>query len=250
MAAVLACGRRGVLSHRSAAALWGLGPRWRDPIEVSAPSRKRVEGVLVHRSRTLTSQEVTVHFGIPVTTVARTLLDLADVLDDRALARAVNDAQLKQRLRLDDLGALLADSPGRNTARLTPFVEGACGPTRSVFEDAFLAFVDEYGLPRPEVNETIAGHEVDMLWRDERLIVELDSRDYHDADQPFERDRDKDADLLVAGYSVVRITWRRLRDAPAREARRLAGLLAAASSAGERSGGPRSNPLPERRLRY
>ena len=232
MAAVLACGPRSVLSHRSAAALWGLDPRWRVPVEVSAPSQHRVKGVLVHRSRTLTRREVTANFGIPVTTVARTLLDLAAVLDDRAIARAVNDAQLKQRLRLDELGALLADSPGRSTARLKPFVERAYGPTRSVFEDAFLAFVEAYGLPRPEVNERIAGHEVDVLWREQRLIVELDSRAHHDADQPFERDRDRDAQLLAAGYPVVRITWRRLTDAPAREARRLADLLTGGSQRG------------------
>jgi len=167
-----------------------------------------------------------------VTTVARTLLDLAAVLDDKALARAVNDAQLKCRLRLDDLAQLIARSPGRSTSRLRTFVDRHDAPTRSVFEDAFLSFLDRYGLPRPRVNEDVAGYEVDVLWPEHKLVVELDSRAYHDSEQPFERDRNKDADLLTAGYSVLRVTWRRLKDAPALEARRLAVLLARSAAAG------------------
>ncbi|MGI8592806.1 MAG: type IV toxin-antitoxin system AbiEi family antitoxin domain-containing protein [Solirubrobacteraceae bacterium] len=232
MAAVLACGPGGVLSHRSAAALWELDSRWRTPIEVSAPTERRHRGVRVHHSRTLIGEDVTIHFGIPVTTVARTLLDLAAVLDDKALARAVNIARLERHLRLDDLAGLLVRSPGRTTRRLRPFVDRDDAPTRSAFEDAFLAFVDRHGLPRPQVNQSVAGYEVDMLWPELRLIVELDGRAYHDSDQPFEHDRDRDADLLAAGFPVVRITWRRLIDTPAREARRLAGLLAARIAGG------------------
>ncbi|CAN5558554.1 hypothetical protein BH20ACT18_BH20ACT18_05880 [soil metagenome] len=232
MAAVLACGPAGALSHRSAAALWGIDSRWRSPIDVSASTERRHRGVRVHRTRTLTRRDVTVHYGIPVTTVARTLLDLAGVLDEKALARAVNEAQLKCRLRLEDLAALIARSPGRTTSRLRTFVDRDEAPTRSAFEDAFLSFVDRYGLPRPLVNEDVAGYEVDALWPEHKLVVELDSRAYHDSEQPFERDRNKDADLLTAGYSVLRVTWRRLEDAPALEARRLAVLLARSAAAG------------------
>ena len=82
-----------------------------------------------------------------------------------------------------------------------------------MFEDAFLRFVRRHGLPLPEVNQRVAGHEVDMLWRRERLIVELDGRAYHD-DHAFERDRDRDADLQAAGHRVVRVTWPRLPRAP------------------------------------
>lgn len=232
MAAVLACGPAGALSHRSAAALWGIDSRWRSPIDVSASTERRHRGVRVHRTRTLTRRDVTVHYGIPVTTVARTLLDLAGVLDEKALARAVNEAQLKCRLRLEDLAALIARSPGRTTSRLRTFVDRDEAPTRSAFEDAFLSFVDRYGLPRPLVNEDVAGYEVDALWPEHKLVVELDSRAYHDSEQPFERDRNKDADMLTAGYSVLRVTWRRLEDAPALEARRLAVLLARSAAAG------------------
>jgi very-short-patch-repair endonuclease len=225
MAAVLACGCGAALSHASAGVLWEMVPRWSAPIEVTAPGDRRPRGIRVHRSPGLPDRDVTTHFGIPVTSPARTVLDLAARLDDQALARAVNEARLRGWLRLEDLAELLVRSPGRATLRLWPFVEHADGPTRSVFEDAFLAFVDRHGLPRPEVNQQIAGYEVDMLWREQRLIVELDSRTHHDGDEPFERDRDRDADLLAAGFPVVRVTWWRLTREPEREAARLDALL-------------------------
>ncbi len=235
MAAVLACGESAVLSHRSAAALWNIDPSWRAPVEVTTPGNHCHRGVRVHRSRTLTPQDTTKRHGIPVTTPARTLLDLADVLDDVALARAVNEAQVLRLLRLDDLAAILERSPGRRaTRRLRAFVANADAPTRSAFEDAFLRFIERHDLPRPELNQRIAGYLVDAVWRGQRLIVELDGRRYHDHAQPFEHDREKDADLLAAGYVVVRITWRRLIGQPAREAERLRALLVSrASPAGE-----------------
>jgi very-short-patch-repair endonuclease len=98
-------------------------------------------------------------------------------------------------------------------------------PTRSTFEDVFLVFVERYELPRPEVNQWVAGYEVDAIWRAQRLIVELDSRTFQDHDDPFERDREKDADLIAAGYRAVRVTWQRLVHHPAREAERFAALL-------------------------
>lgn len=165
------------------------------------------------------------HLGIPVTTPVRTILDLADVLDDTALARAVNEARLLRRLALEDLAQLLERAPGRATTRLRPFVERAGAPTRSVFEDAFLRFVERHELPTPEVNASVSGHEVDMLWREQRLIVELDGRAYHAGDEAFEVDRERDATLVAAGYSVLRVTWRRLLDQPEREAGRLRALL-------------------------
>jgi len=221
-AAVLACGPGAVLSHRSAAALWGFG-RWRGPIDVTATGNHTRSNVRVHRSKTLRPEDVTHHFGIPVTTPARTLLDLADVLADASLTRAVNEARLQRLLTLHDLAALLDSFPGRATKRLKPHVEDASRPTRSAFEDAFLTFVERHHLPRPEVNQRVAGYEVDMLWREQRVIVELDGWDYHDGRTAFERDREKDAALLSAGFPVVRITWGRLTE---REATRLRRLLA------------------------
>ena len=172
MAAVLACGPGAALSHRSAAALWGLG-RAPHLIDVTARTDHRVNDVRVHRSRTLTPGDITHHYGIPVTTPHRTLRDLHRVLDPASLTRAINEA------------------------RLAHLIKDSRTPTRSVLEDAFLAFLDRHGLPRPEVNQIVAGYEVDMLWRDQRLIAELDGRAFH---QDFEADRDRDADLVTAGF--------------------------------------------------
>jgi very-short-patch-repair endonuclease len=218
MAAVLACGPNALLSHRSAGALYGL-IRHDGPVDVTAPSKHTHKGITVHRSAT---QDRTTHYGIPVTTPARTLLDLADVLDPASLTRAVNEARLRHLLSADHLAQTLAASPGRRTSafKVTPT------PTRSVFEDAFLAFVDRHDLPRPEVNQRVHGYEVDMLWRPQRLVAELDGRAYHE--HAFEHDRERDADLLAAGLTTVRVTWRRLTQTPEREAARFRSLLAAA----------------------
>jgi very-short-patch-repair endonuclease len=113
-----------------------------------------------------------------------------------------------------------------NDARLRHLIRSAeTGPTRSVLEDDFLAFIDRHDLPRPEVNQRVAGYEVDMLWRPQRLIAELDSRAYH-ADT-FEEDRERDATLLTHGFRVVRVTWRRLTMQEEREAARFRILLTA-----------------------
>ena len=218
--------RGAVLSHRSAAALWGLGVRWGGPIDVTVSSKRRQPGIRVHRSSTLTRRDVTRHYGIPVTTLARTLLDLADILDAKALTRAVNEARLHHRAVTTELAALIGRSPGRATTRLGDLLDH--GPTRSTLEDDFLAFAARHGLPAPEVNQVVAGYEVDMLWRAHRLVVELDSRTHHE--HRFEEDRDRDADLLTAGFPVLRITPGRLSLNPDREAARLKATLAAQGS--------------------
>jgi very-short-patch-repair endonuclease len=200
MAALLARGPTAVLSHRSAAKLWGL-LRYDGPIEVTAANTRRRRGIVVHRHR-LTDTDVTRHWDLPVTTPARTLTDLAPVLTPAALTRAVNDARLRHLLHVDDVAR----------------------PTRSALEDTFLAFVARHRLPAPEVNTIVAGYEVDMLWRPQRLIAELDGYETHRF--AFESDREKDADLLTAGFRVVRVTWQRLTERPAEEAARFHALLA------------------------
>jgi very-short-patch-repair endonuclease len=208
MAAVLACGPNAVLSHRSAAALWGL-IRYYGATEVTAPSNHAHRRITVHRAR-LTDADITRHYAIPVTTPARTLTDLARSLDPATLTRALNDARLRRLMSLDDLPPKLRRGQPAN-------------PTRSAFEDAFRTFCDRHELPQPEINVVVAGYEVDALWRAQRLIAELDGEDYH---QDFETDRAKDADLLEARYRVVRVTWDRLTRKPAREADRFRHLLA------------------------
>jgi hypothetical protein len=227
--ALLACGEGAVLSHRSAAAVWGIFKRWEQPFEVTAPSRHRRAGIRIHQA-TLTCRDVTTQIGLPVTSPARTVLDMAPRLADKALARAVNDLRRAGYLHLADLSELLRRHP-RNAAskRLRPFVERRTGPTRSEFEDAFLAFAERFGLPQPLVNTHVAGFEVDALFPGQRVIVELDGWSFHSSRESFIGDRDRDAELLARGYRTVRLTWERLNEAPEREAARLRAILALAA---------------------
>jgi predicted transcriptional regulator of viral defense system len=239
MAAVLACGPAAVLSHGSAATLWGITKEWHSPLEVTAPSRHRHRRLRVHRSRTLTPRDVTEHFEIPVTSPARTLLDDADRLGDVALARAVNDLRRAGYLSLADLAELLARHPASRAAkRMRRFVaHPERAPTRSEFEDAFLLFAERYGLPEPAVNTRVAGHEADIFYPGHKLVVELDGYETHGEREQFESDRDRDADLLAAGIATVRVTWERLNLLPAREAARLHAILARRVPKASRNGG-------------
>jgi very-short-patch-repair endonuclease len=183
--------------------------------------RRRHPGIRVHRSP---QREATTHHCIPTTTPAQTLLDLADVLDDRALARAVNEAYVQGLTTPTQLATLLTRSPGRRTTRLAPHTT-ATNPTRSHLEDDFLRFIKRHRVPTPETNQRIAGHEVDFVWRTHKLVAELDGYAYHTTQQAFERDRDRDADLLNAGFSTLRITHTRLKQQEEKEAKRLRALL-------------------------
>lgn len=130
--AVLACGPGAVLSHASAATLWGMRRSWESPFEITVPSYRRRRGILIHRSKVLIRKDVRVHYGIRVTSPARTLLDMAPRLGDAALARSVNDTRISRQVRLGDLAQLLGRSPRHPGAKyLRGFVESPNGPTRS-----------------------------------------------------------------------------------------------------------------------
>lgn len=231
-AAVLAAGAGAVLSHRSAAALWGIRPG-AGRIEVTAPRALRSRaGLRLHHTR-LAEDEVTAVRGIPVTTPARTLLDLAAVVGAQQLERAVNEAEV---LRLGDavaLAELVRRHGGRRGAgALRRILEaGQVGAliTRSELEDRFLGFLDAFGLPRPEVNATlpVSGGpvEADCVWRGPRLVVELDGYATHAPRHAFERDRARDRALLAAGWRVARVTWRQLAADPRALAAELRALL-------------------------
>jgi very-short-patch-repair endonuclease len=218
MAAVLACGPDAALSHRSAAALWRIAPRWHSPVEVTAPTMHRLKGIHVHRSRHI---DATAHYGIRVTTPVRTLVDLADVLNPKQLTRALNEAQVQRLVTANELATLLTRYPGRRTSQLTP----ERGATRSTLEDRFVRFLKRHHLPLPELNQQIAGHEVDAVYREQNLVIELDSRQFHSTPRAFENDRDRDADLLNAGFSTLRVTDHRLKEQQATEAQRLKAIL-------------------------
>ena len=163
-----------------------------------------------------------------MTTPLRTLVDLADVLNPTQLTRTLNEAQVLRLVTAADLTTLLTRYPGRRTARLTP----EQGATRSHLEDRFVRFLKRHRLPLPELNQRIAGHEVDAVYRQHKLVIELDSRQFHTTPSAFEQDRDRDADLLNAGFSTLRITDHRLKHHPTTEARRLGQILVNRSSAG------------------
>ncbi|HEY2436438.1 MAG TPA: type IV toxin-antitoxin system AbiEi family antitoxin domain-containing protein [Solirubrobacteraceae bacterium] len=226
-AAVLACGKGAVLSDFSAAALWGFVKRWPERPEVSVTRDRRPTGIRTRR-RDLTAQEKTRQQGIPVTTPARTVLDCARRLHGRRLTRFVNDALLSLFLHRTELIDAVERHPKHpGAARIAPALRAEGGPTKSELEDAFVAFCSRHDLPAPETNVFIDGREVDAFFRAERVIVELDSYEYHSDKTAFERDREKDADAAAKGLITVRVTDQRMTDVPEEEAARLRTILAA-----------------------
>lgn len=226
-AAVLACGHGAALSHESALALWGWMERWRTPLHVTVPKLRRRPQIVIHRASGLTRADVRRHHGIAVTSPARTLLDCAPGLPKRELTRAVNNALRSSFLTRSQLSEVCRRCPRHPGAKLLSwFVNSSGAPTRSEFEDRFLAFCGRFGLPSPQVNTVVCGYEVDALFDAERVIVELDGWDFHQSRDSFERDRHRDADTLASGLATVRITWERMTATPEPEARRLRAILA------------------------
>lgn len=213
MAAVLAGGPGAVLSHRDAGALWGLGPSW-SPVHVTTPKDRRRPGLKIHHAH-LAEDERTVRDGIPVTTVARTLLDLAAVLRPDQLERALREAEVQQYADATPVGALLERHRGRpGTANLRAVLPRAGdGRTQSDLEEMFLRFVDDHGLPRPKLNRFVAGKHRDCVYEQQRLVVELDGWWSHGKAR-FHDDRERDRALLVAGYATVRVTFDHLERDP------------------------------------
>jgi Protein of unknown function (DUF559) len=218
MAAVLAYGRRAVLSHRQAGSEWGICQfnQRRSQVTVPKTGRANRPHIRVHHAD-LHPEDVTVHNGIPVTSVARTLLDIAPDTASGNLLRMVEEAD---RRAIFDLGAverviarnLHHKGAKRLSAVITDYREPP--PVRSEFEREFLELIEREGIPRPLINTEVCGAEVDICWPDAKLIVELDGRGYHSSPHAFETDRLRDARLLKAGYVVLRITYRRLRADP------------------------------------
>lgn len=233
MAAVLACGRGAVLSHASAAALWDLRRCSGSRIHVTVPSgagRSRRPGIALHRSARLDVDEVTIHDAIRVTSVARTLLDLAGDLVPGPLERAVEQSVILRIFDLESFDATLARHPTARGIRALSVIVASLRDeprlTRSELEGYFLDLCAARALPRPEVNQMVEGLSVDFLWRGHGLIVETDGRGTHATLMAFERDRARDARLTVAGYRVVRFTYRQIVHEPGSVARTVFALLA------------------------
>jgi very-short-patch-repair endonuclease len=228
LAAVLACGPGAVLSHRSAAALWGLRYNDRARVDVTTTEKRGVgdPAIDLHRARTLDPTDITEHRGIPITTVARTFVDLAGVVDKPALDRALNQAEILGLYDHAALTEILDRSNGRRGAQaLRTALAQPPALTRSELEAQFLTLCADRGLPQPSLNAAVCGYEVDFLWRQANLIVETDGYAYHRTRQAFERDRRRDGELKRAGYEVLRVTYWQVKREPEWVASTIQALL-------------------------
>jgi very-short-patch-repair endonuclease len=232
MSAVLACGPGTVLSYRTAGQLWGIVPRSPTVSEVTRPTSFRVRPGIRGHQAALPADEIEVVDGIPVTSVSRTLFDLASVLSERQLERAMNEAKVRRLTSRLSLPHFLERYPRRRGAAKLRRLLGskrAGGITRNDFEELFVAFLDANRLPRPRLNATLTIRgwflEPDCIWDEQRLLLELDGREVHGTEQAFESDRQRDRILLVEGWRSTRVTWRQLHDEPAAIAADLRRLL-------------------------
>ena len=224
MAAVLACGDGAVLSHGSAAELWGLTQSMGRRVDVTAPNRRgrMPTGIVAHRDGALCLGDRTRRNGIPCTTVARSLLDLAATVSVWDLRKAIAEAEVLGLLRIAEIRQLIRRCRGRRgVARLRlciDEIDPSTRRTRSELERMFLGLCKHAGLPRPEVNVPLeaAGLRLrpDFLWRDFRLIIETDSRKFHGTASAFELDRQREQRFFAAGWQVVRCTWRQVERNP------------------------------------
>jgi hypothetical protein len=234
LAAVSACGPGAALSHRSAAALLQLRPTGSAGVDVTAPNRRGRSrpGITAHRGP-LHPDDLTIVHGIPCTHVARTAVDLAEVIDRRGVERFLEQAEVQDRF---DLVALRAQLELRPTRRGTPVVAAILAElaeprlTRSELEERFLALTRAAGLPAPEVNPRIvladgSAIEVDFLFRAARLVVETDGRATHATRRAFEQDRRRDQLLRLSGWTVIRFTYNQVVNRPDEVLATLARLL-------------------------
>jgi len=231
LAAVLAVGPGALLSHYSAGWLWGISRGSAKPIHVTAfvprhhPAPK---GITRHRARNLVDSDRTLVEGVPVTSVARTFLDLAWELTGDQLARALARAEDLELLDLDELHRVIERNRGHHGAKRLRYALSIYEPpafTRSEFERRFVAHLVRSGLPRPATGWNEIGHELDVYWPELRFGVELDAYETHGTRDAFERDHDRDLDFALAGIETIRISERQFRREPDHLAVRVATLL-------------------------
>jgi len=229
MAAVLACGPGAALSHASAATLWGLQRGEPTIVDVTArrTGRKR-PGIRIHRPRR--PAETTTHEAIPVTTAARTILDMAATVTQSRLEHLLDEAEIRRLTEYPSLAAVARVHPGhRGAARLQRTLRSYYAGeqvTRSDLEILFKELCRAHDLPQPRVDQPVAGKHVDFLFAEQRLIVETDSWRYHKTRRAFEDDRARDVLTTRAGYRTLRFTDRQLTTQPDAVARAIAAVLA------------------------
>ncbi|MFA4929522.1 MAG: type IV toxin-antitoxin system AbiEi family antitoxin domain-containing protein [Patulibacter sp.] len=244
LAAVLSIEREAWLSHRSAAAVWDLTPfEARQPVDLlveGTPPRSRPD-VRIRQTKRLDQADRGLRKGLPVTGIARTVVDLAGVLATDRVERVVAEAFALHRCRPADVRAALERTPtrrGHGTVRAV--LEQADGPrrTRSEAERRFLEMVRTAGIESPRTNAKVGRYEVDAVWARERVIVEIDGYAFHGSRHRFEHDRRKDAELQAAGWIVFRVTWRGLTDDTLATVARLSAVLTSRrEDSGERGHG-------------
>jgi very-short-patch-repair endonuclease len=225
IAAVYACGEQALASHRAAGKLWGI-LRPAQPIEVTAPRGcKPKEGITVHRTRLIHDEDRALIDAIPVTSLARTLVDLADVLPERQLANAVHEAEVLRLFDLKGLERVLERLPGRKgrhkLSRVLSAYRDVQPFTRSRAERHVFEMCEQQGLPAPQVNTWLGSEEVDFYWPDADLVLEFDG-DVHRTTRAFYADRERDRSLAAQGIHVVRATD---RDDPRALAKQLRTIL-------------------------
>jgi hypothetical protein len=231
MAAVIACGQGAALSHLDAAVLWGFYNLLGRLIHVTVKWQRSIDGLIVHRTRRLDPDEVTTKDGIPVTTVARTFVDLTDLLNEDRLLRALREAEYQRLLDLDSVNAAVERAHGRRNLKALKEAIAQHRPgqiIRGELEHRFAELRRSAGLREPETNVPLAvngtTYVIDCLWREEGIAIELDGRDGHARELAFEADRRRDAALTAMGLRLLRFTWQRVNYEPAEA---LADLTAA-----------------------
>ncbi|HVO54453.1 MAG TPA: DUF559 domain-containing protein [Solirubrobacterales bacterium] len=224
-----------MLSHWSAAELWGIREPRGGAIHVTLlPKSRHPSGIRRHASKLLPADEVTEHEGVAVTTVPRTLLDLAAVASADTVEFALREAEYLRRYDALSLRDLIDRYPGRRGVRrarlaLERLAEKPSGRVRSPLEEVFVPFLRRHRLPRPQLNAWLEArgkrYQVDCFWPEHRQIVELDGWEGHGTRSAFRGDRARDRRLHIAGYSVTRLTWSQLDDEPTQIAADLRDLL-------------------------
>jgi very-short-patch-repair endonuclease len=225
MASVLATD--GIVSSYPAAVLWDLRPPREGPMDVIAPRKLRSRpGIRIHQA-TLHPADITRRHGIPTTSAARTILDLA-ASEPLEAERALNEAGLQRRISARSLNEQFSRYPHhRGTTSLTKLLDTEPHLTRSDAEIIMRDLIRRAGLAQPEANVRVEGFEVDLVWRAQRLVVEIDSWAFHSMRRSFEQDRRRDQRLITAGWRVIRITGRQLTFEPELVVATLATALAA-----------------------
>lgn len=228
MAGVLKAGPGSFVARSCAAAHWGIGKR-PGVIEIVRPHGRSSNcsfvarqgsgrRLVIHRSRSLPESEVTTHRRVPVTTVARTLLDMAPLVSGGELCDVFDEAARRSRIDIDALEQMLDRGPGRHGSaalrELTEEWHPDDARARSRLENRFMRLVTRAGFPRPEQNVKVLGYEVDCLWRSRRVVVELDSVSFHAQPSVLDSDRERDIELRMNGYEILRFTHRRVKAKP------------------------------------